>query len=40
MRLANCLKARREGQDIIDFGMGNPNAATPSARRNTYVCKI
>jgi alanine-synthesizing transaminase len=25
-----CLKARREGEDIIDFGMGNPDAATPA----------
>src|ERR1700730_7680465 len=24
-----CLKARREGEDIIDFGMGNPDEATP-----------
>jgi alanine-synthesizing transaminase len=24
-----CLKARRAGEDIIDFGMGNPDAATP-----------
>ena len=24
-----CLKARREGEDIIDFGMGNPDDATP-----------
>ena len=28
-----CLKARREGEDIIDFGMGNPDAATPAAYR-------
>src|SRR5258706_2061334 len=25
-----CLKARREGEDVIDFGMGNPDAATPA----------
>jgi alanine-synthesizing transaminase len=25
-----CLKARRAGEDIIDFGMGNPDEATPS----------
>src|ERR1700736_2973801 len=25
-----CLKARREGEDIIDFGMGNPDEATPA----------
>jgi alanine-synthesizing transaminase len=25
-----CLKARRDGEDIIDFGMGNPDAATPA----------
>ncbi|HKF28076.1 MAG TPA: alanine transaminase [Candidatus Binataceae bacterium] len=24
-----CLKARRAGEDIIDFGMGNPDEATP-----------
>lgn len=24
-----CLRARREGEDIIDFGMGNPDLATP-----------
>ena len=24
-----CLKARRDGEDIIDFGMGNPDLATP-----------
>src|SRR5271167_3921735 len=24
-----CLKARRAGEDIIDFGMGNPDDATP-----------
>ena len=24
-----CLKARRAGDDIIDFGMGNPDLATP-----------
>ena len=24
-----CLKARRAGEDIIDFGMGNPDGATP-----------
>jgi alanine-synthesizing transaminase len=24
-----CLKARRAGQDIIDFGMGNPDEPTP-----------
>jgi alanine-synthesizing transaminase len=24
-----CLKARRNGEDIIDFGMGNPDEATP-----------
>jgi alanine-synthesizing transaminase len=24
-----CLKARREGEDIIDFGMGNPDEPTP-----------
>jgi alanine-synthesizing transaminase len=24
-----CLKARRAGEDIIDFGMGNPDLATP-----------
>ncbi len=24
-----CLQARRAGEDIIDFGMGNPDAATP-----------
>ncbi|HVA68658.1 MAG TPA: alanine transaminase [Candidatus Binataceae bacterium] len=24
-----CLKARRDGEDIIDFGMGNPDEATP-----------
>jgi alanine-synthesizing transaminase len=24
-----CLKARREGEDIIDFGMGNPDDPTP-----------
>ena len=24
-----CLKARRTGEDIIDFGMGNPDEATP-----------
>jgi alanine-synthesizing transaminase len=24
-----CLKARRVGEDIIDFGMGNPDEATP-----------
>jgi alanine-synthesizing transaminase len=24
-----CLKARRAGQDIIDFGMGNPDGPTP-----------
>jgi alanine-synthesizing transaminase len=24
-----CLKARRNGDDIIDFGMGNPDDATP-----------
>jgi len=24
-----CLKARREGEDIIDFGMGNPDMPTP-----------
>ena len=23
------LKARREGEDIIDFGMGNPDQSTP-----------
>ena len=23
------LKARREGEDIIDFGMGNPAQSTP-----------
>ncbi|MGH8014255.1 MAG: alanine transaminase [Candidatus Binataceae bacterium] len=25
-----CLKARRAGEDIIDFGMGNPDDATPA----------
>jgi alanine-synthesizing transaminase len=25
-----CLQARRAGEDIIDFGMGNPDEATPS----------
>lgn len=25
-----CLKARRAGEDIIDFGMGNPDGSTPS----------
>jgi alanine-synthesizing transaminase len=25
-----CLKARRQGEDIIDFGMGNPDDATPA----------
>jgi alanine-synthesizing transaminase len=25
-----CLQARRAGEDIIDFGMGNPDGATPS----------
>jgi alanine-synthesizing transaminase len=25
-----CLKARRAGEDIIDFGMGNPDEATPA----------
>jgi alanine-synthesizing transaminase len=25
-----CLKARRAGDDIIDFGMGNPDEATPA----------
>ncbi len=25
-----CLKARRQGDDIIDFGMGNPDEATPA----------
>jgi alanine-synthesizing transaminase len=25
-----CLKARRQGDDIIDFGMGNPDDATPA----------
>ncbi len=24
-----CLKARRAGEDVIDFGMGNPDEATP-----------
>src|SRR5258708_20186676 len=24
-----CLKARRAGEDIIDFGMGNPDEPTP-----------
>jgi alanine-synthesizing transaminase len=24
-----CLKARRAGEDVIDFGMGNPDGATP-----------
>src|SRR5690348_17788105 len=24
-----CLKARRAGDDIIDFGMGNPDQPTP-----------
>ena len=24
-----CLKARRDGEDIIDFGMGNPDEPTP-----------
>lgn len=24
-----CLKARREGEDVIDFGMGNPDLPTP-----------
>ncbi len=24
-----CQKARREGEDVIDFGMGNPDLATP-----------
>jgi alanine-synthesizing transaminase len=24
-----CLKARRQGEDIIDFGMGNPDEPTP-----------
>src|SRR3990170_2672759 len=24
-----CLKARRRGEDIIDFGMGNPDEPTP-----------
>src|ERR1700752_5075791 len=25
-----CLQARRAGEDIIDFGMGNPDEPTPS----------
>jgi len=25
-----CLEARRAGEDVIDFGMGNPDEATPS----------
>ena len=24
-----CLQARRAGEDIIDFGMGNPDEPTP-----------
>ena len=28
-----CKKARREGEDIIDFGMGNPDLADPAAYR-------
>ncbi|MGH7906548.1 MAG: aminotransferase class I/II-fold pyridoxal phosphate-dependent enzyme [Candidatus Binataceae bacterium] len=25
-----CLRARREGEDIVDFGMGNPDGETPA----------
>jgi alanine-synthesizing transaminase len=32
-----CLKARREGEDIIDFGMGNPDLATPPHIVNKLV---
>ena len=27
------IKARRAGEDIIDFGMGNPDMPTPSSHR-------
>jgi alanine-synthesizing transaminase len=32
-----CLKARREGEDVIDFGMGNPDLATPPHIVNKLV---
>ena len=32
-----CLKARRAGEDIIDFGMGNPDDATPSHIVNKLI---
>ncbi len=32
-----CLKARRAGEDVIDFGMGNPDLATPPHIVNKLV---
>jgi alanine-synthesizing transaminase len=32
-----CLQARRAGEDIIDFGMGNPDEATPAHIVNKLV---
>jgi alanine-synthesizing transaminase len=32
-----CLKARRAGEDIIDFGMGNPDDATPAHIVNKLI---
>ncbi|MGH7838597.1 MAG: alanine transaminase [Candidatus Binataceae bacterium] len=32
-----CLKARRAGEDIIDFGMGNPDEATPAHIVNKLI---
>jgi alanine-synthesizing transaminase len=32
-----CLKARRAGEDIIDFGMGNPDEPTPSHIVNKLI---
>ncbi|HUY18328.1 MAG TPA: alanine transaminase [Candidatus Binataceae bacterium] len=32
-----CLKARRAGEDVIDFGMGNPDGATPAHIVNKLV---
>ncbi|MBF6560623.1 MAG: alanine transaminase [Candidatus Binataceae bacterium] len=32
-----CLKARRAGEDVIDFGMGNPDEATPAHIVNKLI---
>jgi alanine-synthesizing transaminase len=32
-----CLKARRAGEDVIDFGMGNPDEPTPSHIVNKLI---